>query len=122
MMKRVVPFLFCFMFLGCEFDVPLTDDIPDRVRLMQVRDVDYPEPVTEAEVMAYAYVQMLMRQHDAFCTLDDRIEYFISHYFCQDCDFDIKRYREVGEAIERSYRMRNMMFNVHQDMAVALID
>ncbi len=122
MMKRVVPFLFCFMLLGCDFDVPLTDDIPDRVRMMQVRDVDYPEPITEAEVMAYAYIQQLIRQHDVVHMSDDQIESLISMHICKSCDFDIARYREVEEAIEKSFRLRNMMFNVDHQLAVALTD
>lgn len=123
MAKFVVPFLFCFALLACEFDVPITDDIPDRFRMMQVRDVDVPKPVTEMEIVAYAYIQMLLDKHDIRRTADPNfVGHLIKTRISQKSGFDVARYRVVEKAIEGSLRLRSMMFRVYEDMAYTLVD
>jgi hypothetical protein len=121
MAKFVVPFLFCFALLACEFDVPITDDIPDRFRMMQVRDVDVPKPVSEMEVMTYVYIQMLLDHHGArYCSDPDFVENIINTHVSDRSEFDMDRYLEVEEAIADSPRLRNMMFRISRDMALAV--
>jgi len=123
MAKYVVPFLFCFTLLACEFDVPITDDIPDRFRMMQVRDVDVPDPVSEMEVMTYVYIQMLLDHHGArYCSDPDFVENIINTHVSDKSEFDMDRYLEVEEAIAHSRRLRYIMFRVYEDIAYALID
>lgn len=123
MLKYFVPFLFCFALLACEVDVIATEELPERIRMMQPYDADYPEPVTEAEVMTYVYIQILLDQYNSNHRADaDFVEYIIGNYISDETDFDRARYEEVEKIIENSKRLRNMSHRIAYDLKYVFAD
>jgi len=113
MLKYVFPFLFCFTILACEVDVIATEELPERIRMMQPYNADYPKPVTEAEVMTYVYIQTQLNKYGANQRVSvDLVEYIIQNYICEEAGFDRARYDEVETAIESSRRLRNIKHQI----------
>ncbi len=123
MLKYFVLFLFCFALLACEVDVIATEELPERIRMMQPYDADYPEPVTEAEVMTYVYIQVLLDRYNSYHRADAAfVEYIIDNYISDETGFDIARYEEVEKTIEESKRLRNMSHRISYDLEYVYAD
>ncbi len=118
MLKYFAPLLISVFLLSCEYDVSMIDDFPDRVPMMQVSDVVNPQPVIEADLMAYIYINNIIENKLLEDATDPQIvSYVIDRYVAKDSGFDVSRYHEVSDAIQESNRLTKFMRMIEIDLA-----
>ncbi len=118
MLKYFAPILISVFLLSCEYDVSMIDDFPDRIPIIQVSDVVNPQPVIEADLMAYIYINNIIENKLLEDATDPQIvSYVIDRYVAKDSGFDVSRYHEVSDAIQESNRLTKFMRMIEIDLA-----
>ncbi len=117
MLKYFAPILISVFLLSCEYDVSMIDDFPDRIPIIQVSDVVNPQPVIEADVMAYIYINNIVENKLLEDVTDPQIvSYVIDRYVAEDSGYDLNRYHEVAEVIHNSNRLTKFMRMIEIDL------